>query len=195
MVFRSVCMALICFVTIGNFSTHATMLRVPNGEPDLIGLVQRRYYIMQRLQNPFHVAIKQCAQLRNASSNNRPGEVIKPEDLLCFDKNDELFIREEVAALCGVYRQWLQKIGIKNAATNSLINNVTALYFKISELPIPELLKLLDEITEQVTEIFNAYEHEHGTTWGQWLYKFWWVPPTVIVSVVMKIMLARIGLA
>jgi hypothetical protein len=107
---------------------------------------------------------------------------------------DEAVVRKSVAAICTVYGELLRKVPVKNAMNKALINNITALYAKISELPIVELLALLDTISTQIVEILNSYEQNAGTTFQQWIYKFWWIPPTIIGSIIIKILLHRIGI-
>lgn len=166
-------------------------------DADFVSLVEMRYYLMKRLEKPFKIAIKQCAYLHdNTTPNNRPAaHAISPEDLTHLDHNDEALIREHISALCLVYKQWLQKVAFKNENNKTIINNITTLYGKISELPIPQLLFLLDQMTEQMTEIFEMYEHGNGGTWGQWLNKYWWVPPTIIASFLIKVAFVRFGFA
>lgn len=189
--------SLLLFISVSAFFEKALSGNRRVIDADFVNIVETRYYLMKRLEKPFKLAIKQCAYLHsNIISSNRPIEhAISPDELANLDHNDEVLIREHVSALCLVYKQWLQKVAFKNENNNTMVNNVMSLYGKISELPIPQLLFLLDQMTEQMTDIFNMYEHNDGSSWGHWLKKYWWVPPTIIGSVLIKIALVRFGLA
>src|SRR5439155_1518616 len=59
------------------------------------------------------------------------------------------------------------------------------LYEKIANLPIGELLNLLDEVTDHYENLSTNYEFSNQKmTWSSWLRKYWWVPPITAVSAI-----------
>lgn len=58
---------------------------------------------------------------------------------------------------------------------------------KISTLPIPEILRLLDRCYLQFVTIMQEYGLGSGTSWQKWLWEYWWIPPAIICAVIYSI--------
>lgn len=109
-----------------------------------------------------------------------------------YINNDDV-IREYTMVLCQIYWQWHRHLSVIYKNNQSLAQDVYTLYGKVSELPIPELLNLLDQISDQVADIIDTYEFNDDLTWTEWITQYWWVPPTIVASLIIKIVLTKFG--
>lgn len=64
------------------------------------------------------------------------------------------------------------------------LNMVLDLYNDIHDLPVSEMLNLLDELVDEFDFFSEQYELEnHKLSWSSWLAGYWWSIPTMIGKV------------
>jgi hypothetical protein len=101
--------------------------------------------------------------------------------------NDAEFLREFVTLVYIIYHQLCNEVVAAGDVRNQpSVEEVLDLYEKISQLPIPELLNALDAVIDQFIDIMEEYEMQASMDWWTWLKKYWWIPPTIVVSLVIK---------
>lgn len=65
------------------------------------------------------------------------------------------------------------------------------LYNKINGLPIDEVLTALDHCYVRLIFVLKEYEFFSTMSWGEWLAKYWWLPPMVAIGFLWKIVLYK----
>lgn len=85
------------------------------------------------------------------------------------EKNEE-FLKEFGCLLAYTYDN------IAYARTRVSVFDLLGLYLQISELPLPQLLDILDQMVMQLEIIMENYPLEERFTWRSWMEKYWWVP-------------------
>lgn len=63
-------------------------------------------------------------------------------------------------------------------------------YQTIDSLPVEEMLSAIDVMANEIPSIIQQYEFNSQLTWKQWLKKYWWTPPVIIVRLILKVLLA-----
>ena len=94
---------------------------------------------------------------------------------------ENLFLKEFSQLLLIIYHSLL------TAEYKPSFSDVVSLYSHISLLPTREILILLDQARDQLTAILSEYPLEDMSL-GQWLQKYWWVPPVACISLLVSIM-------
>lgn len=67
-------------------------------------------------------------------------------------------------------------------------SNVLAIHQQVQNLPIEEILNAIDTIVTQIGAVVDNYQ-QSGLTLGQWIKKYWWAPPIVLSTVIIKCVL------
>jgi hypothetical protein len=65
------------------------------------------------------------------------------------------------------------------------VNDMLDLYNQISTLSTAELLDFLDTVVDNFEQVSQQYQlNSPVLSWSSWLKKYWWVPPTVLGSLI-----------
>lgn len=102
---------------------------------------------------------------------------------------NELFVREFTTLTFIVARNiFINNIQMMPTAQQKRAKSqVTHIYENLDNLPIEEILDAIDLLNDELPEILEQYEFNSDMTWKEWLKKYWWVPPTVLLTVGMRI--------
>lgn len=82
-------------------------------------------------------------------------------------------------------------IAYDEANDRAKVQDVVELFQKINNLPIGELLDILDTISEQLVEMLEKYEPEANQSLFSWLRSNWWVPPTIVAAFITAVILQK----
>jgi hypothetical protein len=63
------------------------------------------------------------------------------------------------------------------------------IYENIDSLPLEELLNAIDLLTHELPAISQKFELDSDMTWRQWFRKYWWAPPLVAGTIVLKFLI------
>jgi hypothetical protein len=77
--------------------------------------------------------------------------------------------------------QVFKKHQFKSVTTADLI----ALHHRIEQLPIEDLLQMIDVLVKQVNSAADHY-HQSGLPLTQWFKRYWWAPTAIVSTVVIK---------
>lgn len=71
----------------------------------------------------------------------------------------------------------------------SLGQSILNLYNNLESLPLEEILEAIDMLSEELPPILEQYQINSDMTLGEWFKKYWWIPPLVIVTLSVQILL------
>lgn len=112
---------------------------------------------------------------------------------MCIANKDLEFVREFSILIFSIYENILAFFTIctpcnfKDGSNKNLFDDIIQVYNVISELPIREIIVTLEKCYTLFSKILNDYGLTSGLTFGQWIKKYWWLPPTVVFAVVAAI--------
>lgn len=95
---------------------------------------------------------------------------------------DSYVIRECLIIVVHVYQLLMRYLSPEIAQIEATEEDVMSLYTSISSLPLPELLSLLDELTEQSSTLVTVYQQGVTQGWKSTLKHYWWVPPVLVAG-------------
>lgn len=95
---------------------------------------------------------------------------------------DSYVIRECLIIVVQLYQLLMRYITPETAQQTVSEEEIMSLYTSISSLPLPELLSLLDELTEQSSAFVTVYQQGVHQGWKATLKQYWWVTPVVIAG-------------
>ncbi len=141
-----------------------------------------------------HQRLKECIQEIKKTGTVIP--LLKVwKNFVAYDFiDDQLFVQDFIRLMIIVYAHVLRTSAHKSlpippapaemASFSSM--EATELYNQISELPITELLAMLDEIADQFAIMSQEYQltNQH-LSWKEWFKSYWWTPPVIIGSIFM----------
>lgn len=96
--------------------------------------------------------------------------------------NDCLFVHNFAALIYVIYMNMI------TLATRTPLQDFIILYEQVSELPIEELLNLLDILYERMEIIFQVYSATPLTPLSIAAKKYWWVPIAILAALSVKFM-------
>jgi len=103
---------------------------------------------------------------------------------------DKLLLEEFIKLIIVVYGHLeiidchQRVIRFDQAARQSTLGEMISLYETMNQLPIVQLLNLLDDVVGQYDNFSQQYElNNTELTWQDWIIKYWWVPPVMATSV------------
>ncbi len=95
--------------------------------------------------------------------------------------NDTHTVREYVLILCLAYRQILDMYALEKKSVDP--KDILLVYETIANLPVAELLDLLDDVVEQYDTLAQEYAlKDSSLSWKQWFEKYWWSAPVLVGS-------------
>lgn len=167
-----------------------------------------RFYLLQRLAVPIEQLSKiacssnaacLCAQLPPVDSfQSQPvreclqkiGTELSLQPLLKLWERvssyryigDPYLIREMLLIVVQVYKVLMKFIVPSQEQVEVQDEQVLDVYTTISSLPLPELLMLLDELTQQSSSVIAAYQEGTALGWQATFKHYWWVPPVMIAG-------------
>jgi hypothetical protein len=165
-----------------------------------------RFYHIQRLMRSIFILSKKGVPFSSVSLDAGAYNLLKHERIKkCFLKlqkyhslvplfkiwksfstydliDDCLFVEDFIRLIIIVHVHIIQSEHLRakkqNNTTTTASFDALELYQKIVQLPIPELLAMLDEMSEQYSLLLQQYEFSNTTmTWSAWIKKYWWTPP------------------
>lgn len=96
---------------------------------------------------------------------------------------DSHVIRECLIIMVHLYQVFIKYVAPSVAPSEPASSEqIMDLYTSISSLPLPELLLLIDELTEQSTALISVYHEGKQQGWQALCKQYWWVPPIAIVG-------------
>ena len=103
--------------------------------------------------------------------------------------DSEQFIKDLAVLVFCIYTNLLTEFEhIKGGSVHKVtLVDVFVLYGKVSLIPIRELLNLLDLCYVRFEFLLKEYGFFSSMNWQEWLEKYWWVPPVIILSVTYNI--------
>jgi len=107
-------------------------------------------------------------------------------DYLDINKNDTTFLREFSILLFSLYENLLVTLTIHRSERDAIkgtLNEIIELYNTVSNMPIKELLVTLEKCYVIFAGIMNDYGMYSNIGWDNWLKRYWWVAPTVVLAV------------
>ncbi len=167
-----------------------------------------RFYHMQRLTKAVFTISKKSSVLSiddvcmpnnykhpliiNCVINMQKAKNAKPffklwKRLSTYDSiKDKVVLQEFIQLTICLYSNFINNEFVSNQKRERPnISDVVQLYEKIANLPIVELLNLLDDVTDQYESLSTNYEFSNPKmTWSHWLRTYWWVPPITAVSAI-----------
>lgn len=99
--------------------------------------------------------------------------------------NEPQFIREYTTLVYALLRIMHTEPNRDNLSHTT----IASLYAEIDELPLEQILHATDLLIEQMPSIIDHYEFNTDMSWRAWLRKYWWAPPTLAVSLALRIYL------
>ena len=113
------------------------------------------------------------------------------------DIDSEIFVKETAYLLFSIYKNIFvvyineynhsgnqdDKVSFLSESRLRVLQEMIILYNQIASLPLKELFDALDICLDQFLVIMNNYGIKENTGWGEWLKKYWWVPPIVITGI------------
>lgn len=70
------------------------------------------------------------------------------------------------------------------------IDDVAHLAESLDNLPIEEILSLIDTLTNEIPKLLEKYElNNSDLTWKEWAKKYWWLPPFAVAAITFKMFL------
>lgn len=111
----------------------------------------------------------------------------------------ELFFREFSILIFSIYKIFFTTADASDTSFSSVrrrisVVQVITLYDRITEIPIDDLLDVLDRCYEQFMDIMQeadiSFDEKRSVI--DWIQHFWWVPPVVIGALLYNIILAGI---
>lgn len=70
----------------------------------------------------------------------------------------------------------------------STVQQIIELYQQVEKLPIDQILDAIDILTQELPPLIELCTAKSTGSWREWVKKYWWVPPVIIVTVVYKIL-------
>ncbi|MCC7414672.1 MAG: hypothetical protein IT346_01125 [Epsilonproteobacteria bacterium] len=95
--------------------------------------------------------------------------------------NDTHTVREYVLILCLAYRHIVDMYALEKKAVDP--KDLLLVYETIANLPVAELLDLLDDVVEQYDTLAQEYAlKDSSLSWKEWFASYWWSAPVVVGS-------------
>lgn len=137
-----------------------------------------------------HEEIKKCIAKMTVRDDLRPLFTLWKHFSEYDFIHDQVLLNEFVQLVVLVYRQLANGVldkdvvqqpeSIKRAGLDT-VENVLEMYEKIADMPIPELLNLLDDVVDQFDTVMEKYEFNNSDlSWSAWWKKYWWAPPVIV---------------
>lgn len=126
---------------------------------------------------------------------------------MCISNKDIDFVREFSIVVFSLYENILtillaKKIGSlkeqgvsSDQSIRSLLDDIIKVYNAISELPIKEIIMTLEKCYVLFSKILNDYGAGSGIGIKQWISKYWWLPPTIIIAIIGAILSKKVSKA
>lgn len=102
---------------------------------------------------------------------------------------DKLLLREFVILVTLIAHEQVSSCQGPTSLRAVSIQQLAQMYVQLQELPLEEILNATDLLIEQMPGIIEDYELNSDLTWKAWFKKYWWAPPLVIISLIVRIML------
>ncbi len=105
-------------------------------------------------------------------------------------QNDN-FTKEFILFIFCIYKNLLHNNAIINNTplTKSTIEVIAHLYENLDSLPLEEILDALDMLSEELPKLLEEYEFTSAMKWKDWLKKYWWAPPFIGATLILKTLL------
>lgn len=101
--------------------------------------------------------------------------------------NNDTYIREFIQSTYLIYYCSIHATTLRSDRDKK--NDVLFVYETLSNLPVSELLDLLDDMVEQYDMLSAEYAlHDTSLTWNQWLKQYWWAAPIVVGSLCLTLL-------
>ena len=104
------------------------------------------------------------------------------------DVYDKVFIVDFSRMIFLIYQAQLRN------ATRVSMHDIMQLYFQISQLPVAQLLDLLDECLSQFKIIMSPFTILPNEYLYDWFIQYWWIPPVILASVGISVIRWYIGM-
>lgn len=117
----------------------------------------------------------------------------------CYDTIErDLFLQEFSSVVCAVSHgcvlalaalseQSEKKKPEKPVELSVSLQDIFRLYFKISALPIGDILASMDQLYLALVELMDEYGLEEEQTWEEWMTTNWWIPPVIVTGLVLSL--------
>lgn len=138
-----------------------------------------------------HGDINRCIDLMSSKNSVSPLLQLGKE----FSKyrliQDEKFNREFLLLVFGVYKNLITYNALhKNLSINkSTLTLISYIYENLEHLPLEQILDATDLLSEELPHLLDNYEIKEDANWKGWLKKNWWVPPILLTTLGVKVLL------
>jgi hypothetical protein len=107
-----------------------------------------------------------------------------------FKYIDDLdFFREFVILIIIITTEQLQSYKHHERTTKITIEQLAHLYMQLEGVPLEELLNATDMLINEMPNIIEHYEFNSDMSWRAWFKKYWWAPPLLIASILLKLII------
>jgi len=105
---------------------------------------------------------------------------------MCLSHKDMSFVREFAMLIFSLYENLLvvmaqQKV---NKEVKGALEDIIQVYNAVSDLPLKELILTLEKCYVLFSKLLRDYGAFSAVGWMYWLKKYWWLPPTIAVSII-----------
>lgn len=158
-----------------------------------IAIVHQKYQIVATLQRiPFkHQRIHACIEQMKKLNTFSPVIQVWKECQQFRYIADLLFVREYSELLYLILNQYTHLCKPTKKLRRLSIQSLALAYADVEGLPLEQILNATDMIIEEMPSIIEHYEFNTDMSWKEWLRKYWWAPPTVLLSLVIRVLLAQ----
>lgn len=138
-----------------------------------------------------HGDINRCIDLMSSKNSVSPLLQLGKE----FSKyrliQDEKFNREFLLLVFGVYKNLITYNALhKNLSINkSTLTLISYIYENLEHLPLEQILDATDLLSEELPHLLDNYEIKEESNWKAWFKKNWWVPPILLTTLGVKVLL------
>jgi len=91
-------------------------------------------------------------------------------------------IRELLLIVVQVYQLIMKAVAPQLEQNEIQEEHVLDVYSSIASLPLPELLLLLDDLTQQSASVVSVYQQGVAQGWKAVVKEYWWVPPIMLAG-------------
>jgi hypothetical protein len=123
----------------------------------------------------FHQKIQTCLRTMIKTKSLQPILLLQQR----LDLHDNLFMYELFLLIFTIHKQILLNTcsECSYTLTKTTLNTILEVSEKINQLPIAEVLNMIDMLVKELPPFLEKYELHSSIPWKAWFKKYWWVPP------------------
>ena len=100
---------------------------------------------------------------------------------------DTMLIHEFALLILYLYSEIIESITPEEPSTPA--RNAASLFETLKDAPLEEILDAINLIAEELPTLLQNYEFNSKLTWRQWFKKYWWAPPVIVATIVVKVII------